>query len=84
MDFTCAAFDVFGMEALRRMQAERRNTDCRWCQADLNLPTYGAPHDGGWNVPGMGLNWLWLHCDKCGYDWALWKLGLPRDWKPGE
>lgn len=34
--------------------------------------------------------WIYVHCRKCGYDTAIWKLGVPRDhifglpenWKP--
>jgi len=37
------------------------------------------PHEGGWRVVGMrGRQWLFIHCRACGYDWALWKLGVPR------
>ena len=38
-----------------------------------NLQYY--PHDGGWKVEGMAENqWLYIHCNQCGYDWALHKL----------
>jgi len=23
--------------------------------------------------------WLYVTCPKCKYEWALWKLGVPRD-----
>lgn len=37
------------------------------------------PHEGGWPVEGMDKKqWLYIHCQKCGYEWALWKLGVPR------
>jgi hypothetical protein len=34
-------------------------------------------HCGGVSIPGFGEpQWLFLHCEKCGYDTALWKLGI--------
>jgi hypothetical protein len=46
-------------------------------------PIRGYPHDGGWKVNGLtGLWWLYIHCPDCGYDWALWKLGVSRDFDP--
>jgi hypothetical protein len=36
-------------------------------------------HDGGWPVEGFKeKQWLYVTCPKCGYQWALWKLGVPR------
>jgi len=36
-------------------------------------------HDGGWPVEGFEeKQWLYVTCPKCGYQWALWKLGIPR------
>ena len=43
-----------------------------------NLPIYGYTHPEGWNIRN-GKYWLWVHCPKCGHDWSLWKLGVPRD-----
>ena len=37
------------------------------------------PHEGGILVLGMGRQWVYIHCPKCGYDWALWKLGMQLD-----
>lgn len=32
-------------------------------------------HPAGIEVEGWpGKQWVYFHCDKCGYDWALWKL----------
>jgi hypothetical protein len=46
-------------------------------------PIKAYPHDGGWKVKGLdGLWWLYITCPKCGYDWALWKLGVRRDFDP--
>jgi hypothetical protein len=37
-------------------------------------------HPAGWNVKGFQKpQWLYLTCSKCGYQWALWKLGVPRE-----
>jgi hypothetical protein len=52
-------------------------------------PIRGYPHSGGWKVPGLkgdpdedGRYWLYIHCPTCGYDWALWKLGVSRSFNP--
>lgn len=45
-----------------------------------NEPThYYGPHNGGWIVPGF-LHKLWLYkvCPKCGYQMALWKMGVNK------
>ena len=39
------------------------------------------PHSGRWLVKGLfycDKLWLCIHCDKCGYNWTLWKLGVPK------
>jgi hypothetical protein len=53
------------------------------------LPIKGYPHSGGWKVPGVagdpdedGLYWLYITCPRCGYDWAIWKLGVSRSFDP--
>lgn len=34
-----------------------------------------GPHDGGIRVAGFSeKQWVFFHCQECGYDWALWKL----------
>jgi len=44
------------------------------------LPIQKYDHDGGWNVLGYkNRQWLYVTCPKCGYEWSLWKLGVPRD-----
>ena len=33
------------------------------------------PHDGGYWVEGIPLKaWVYVHCFKCSYDMALWKI----------
>jgi hypothetical protein len=53
------------------------------------LKIKGYPHSGGWKVPSVagdpdedGLFWLYIRCPKCGYEWALWKLGVSRSFDP--
>jgi hypothetical protein len=81
---TSPLFDPFEREALSQ------TPDCRWCSAELCGPVIGHPHDGGWTVPGLpcphphsdGKWWLYIVCPKCDYQWALWKLGVSREWQP--
>ena len=48
-----------------------------------NKPIRAYPHDGGWKVPGLnGLWWLYITCPRCGYEWAIWKLGVSRSYDP--
>jgi hypothetical protein len=59
----------------------------RWrcfCGASLEgLALCGYDHSDGWKVPGIEKRqWLWLHCVNCGYDFAIWKLGVPRSYTP--
>lgn len=55
-------------------------TSCRWCGADLSEePIRAYPHSAGWTVLGFEEpQWLYIVCPRCGYQWALWKLGFPR------
>jgi hypothetical protein len=51
---------------------------CRWCGVVLPETVLHHPHPGGWKVKGLpGLQWLYVRCVNCDYDWALWKLGVP-------
>lgn len=79
-------FDPYVREALRQTPC------CKWCGHALCGPAVGHPHDGGWVVPGLhsgekhggpeGRWWLFVVCEKCNYEWALWKLGVSRNWTP--
>jgi len=54
---------------------------CCWCGSPLHaqdLKRY--PHGDGWTVDGEGKQWLYIPCRKCGYEWAIWKLGVDREW----
>lgn len=54
-----------------------RCPDCNRRLAD-HLEYYD--HDGGWTVRSFDKKqWLYLHCPRCNYDWAIWKLGYPRE-----
>lgn len=56
---------------------------CRWCGEELpnepeDIEYY--PHSGGWTVDGFKEKlWLYVTCIKCKYQWALWKIGVPRE-----
>jgi len=53
---------------------------CYWDDTPLSGQTVHLyKHSGGWKVRGfVDLQWLYVVCPKCGYQWALWKLGLSR------
>ena len=53
---------------------------CAGCDTSL----HGAPavigfHPAGWRLEGhQGRQWIAFHCEICGYDTSLDKLGIPR------
>jgi len=53
---------------------------CRTCSFDLrNEPILHYNHSSGWPVEGYNeKQWLFITCPKCGYQNALWKLGVSR------
>lgn len=49
------------------------------CGQDLRgEDVLGYSHMAGWWTDS-GKMWLFIHCPKCGYDVALWKIGVDRD-----
>lgn len=57
------------------------NTKCL-CGHDLAKEpiVYYVPHRDGWTVAGEKERvWLYVKCPKCGYDMAVWKMGVPRE-----
>lgn len=68
------------MATLEEIKEQITVDTCRWCGAKLNkdnIQTY--PHEAGWTVDGMReKQWLYIPCS-CRYEWALWKLGVPRE-----
>ena len=49
---------------------------CPRCNVKLGYVEH-YPHSGGWRVDGLEpRQWLYKNCPKCGYDWALWKIGV--------
>jgi hypothetical protein len=52
------------------------------CGYDLSKEpiVYYVPHSDGWTVEGETQKvWLYVKCPKCGYDMAIWKMGVPRE-----
>lgn len=47
-----------------------------WCGQELDCVGFeGYPdHDGGLMDASGKKWWVYLHCDKCGYDWSFWKV----------
>jgi len=52
---------------------------CRFCETKLSTKIHAYDHEGGWLVDGFHhRQWLYAICPGCEYQWALWKLGIPR------
>ena len=53
-------------------------TSCK-CGAKLKLDMVeNYSHPGGYHLQGYDKpQWVYIHCDSCEYDHALWKLGVP-------
>ena len=58
---------------------EMSKSECHFCGGALGSIEFWGPHSGGWKVWGFKeKQWLYRTCLKCKYQWALWKLGVPR------
>lgn len=48
---------------------------CHFDDSPLESNARMYPHEGGTKIRGYeSRQWIYFHCPKCGYDWALWKL----------
>lgn len=55
-------------------QIQGRVMTC-WCGAELECFGFmGYPHDSGLADKDGNKWWLFLHCDKCNYEWSYWKV----------
>lgn len=64
-----------------RKQYQPEQTHCL-CDYDLSKEPiiYYTPHPSGWAIPFEDeLCWLYVKCPNCGYDMAIWKLGVKRE-----
>jgi len=54
-----------------------RNKKCVMCKRPLPRIILHYPHPNGWKVEGYSKpQWLYIECLYCGYQNALWKLGV--------
>lgn len=68
------------IELMLKLVENKDKVRCGSCTKQLdedNLDGFDYPHDGGIFINEAGEKlWLYLHCDKCEYDTALWKLRI--------
>lgn len=64
-------------------QFDPEKTHCLCGFPLMNEPIlYYVPHESGWAIPQETEKvWLYVKCPKCGYDMAIWKLGVSRGFK---
>ena len=49
------------------------------CGRDLRGDqVHGYRHEAGW-MTDAGQMWLFIPCPECGYEMAIWKIGVSRD-----
>jgi hypothetical protein len=78
-----AAVDPLNPPTLPEWRARVQVEECKWDGASLaGRPLDAYPHEGGWYTQDhegkVHKLWLSIRCPKCGYDWSLNKLGVPR------
>ena len=75
--------DINGKKSLKDYAEMVEGKKCRWCGEVLIVEEHDIDyydHDGGWSVRGFDKKqWLSVHCEKCDYDWSLWKLGVGKE-----
>lgn len=74
---------IMSYPTLEQHRQQITMVNCRWCQHEniKDCPIEMDEHDNGWQVQGMAKKmWLWITCPGCGYQWALWKLGVGQKW----
>lgn len=76
---------IISLSQIERIVKQRGLTcSCGTPISECSIHCY--PHDGGIPVSGFpDKQWVYFHCPKCGYDWALWKLlnKALRSWTRG-
>jgi NAD-dependent SIR2 family protein deacetylase len=68
------------MAALDMLKGEIKKTTCVSCGKELKFDRMDMyDHESGWGViTEIPKQWLSVHCDHCGYDNSLTKLGVNR------
>lgn len=62
------------IELAHRIEEHKPSCICGATLRGYNIDHYG-PHDGGEIVRGYGdPRWVYVHCDRCGYDMAIHKI----------
>ena len=71
-------------KVLASMQGYTERITKKGCTCGAPIPNqvedlHAYLHSGGWTIDGLeGRWWLYMECPECNYQWALWKLGVPR------
>lgn len=64
----------------RTLSASSGRTQCTCGEVLYPFPIEHCNHPGGYHLPGFGKpQWAWLHCDSCGHDMSLGKLGVTQE-----
>lgn len=64
------------IQSVRDGRGGRTTCFCGASLSGIDVETY--PHGDGWKTD-IGKVWIYVTCPKCGYQWAIWKLGVSRE-----
>lgn len=55
------------------LQKKDKVTRCGFCKYEYNIDDVRSyDHHSGWEIEGFAeKQWLYFHCNNCGYDWAI-------------
>ena len=59
-------------EIIKKMKG--KTIDCRCGNTVTIIPLFGYLHDDGFSDADGDKWWLYTKCEKCHYDWSIWKI----------
>ncbi len=67
------------LEVYQAIVRDLSNRHKCWCgyKNIHKLPLLSDDHPDGYEIKGFDKKqWLYVLCPQCGYEWAIWKLGI--------
>ena len=73
-DYNTTITEERGGEVAEAIKKLRGTIVCTCGEVVPLAPVHGYPHTGGIPDKNGERFWLYVHCNKCGYDWSWWKI----------